>query len=220
MKRKAKGVTARSFKDPHLRVGDQHRQLRCCHQRRQIARTNLKLLVRDIVSGEKPSNIEPKQLGSFHPIPSMSESSYLPPTVEELLEEFQEMEDWDERYEYIVELGRELPTLASEYQDAANLVTGCMSTVWMVTQSPASAPDIINIMADSDSLIVKGLIVILLSHYSGISARQILDKDPNELFEQLGLSSHLSPQRKNGLFSMVKRLRELAAQKLVEIDQA
>ena len=150
----------------------------------------------------------------------MSESSYLPPTVEELLEEFQEMEDWDERYEYIVELGRELPTLASEHQDAANLVSGCMSTVWMVTQSPESAPETINIMADSDSLIVKGLIVILLSHYSGLSARQILDKDPNELFEQLGLSSHLSPQRKNGLFSMVKRLRELAAQKLVETDQA
>jgi len=150
---------------------------------------------------------------------SMSEP-YSPPTVEELLEEFQEMEDWDERYEYIVELGRELPELAAEHQDAANLVTGCMSTVWMVTQSPESNPEIINIIADSDSLIVKGLIVVLLSYYSGLPARDILDKDSNELFEQLGLSSHLSPQRRNGLFSMVKRLRELAAQKLVETDQA
>ena len=145
---------------------------------------------------------------------------YSPPTVEELLEEFQEMQDWDERYEYIVELGRELPELAQEHQSAANLVTGCMSTVWMVTQSPESLPQIINIIADSDSLIVKGLIVILLSYYSGRTARDILDKESSELFEQLGLSSHLSPQRRNGLFSMVKRLRELAAQKLVETDQA
>ena len=150
----------------------------------------------------------------------MSESSYLPPTVAELLEEFQEMEDWDERYEYIVELGRELPPLAAEHQNAANLVGGCMSTVWLVAQSAESNPEIINIVADSDSLIVKGLIVVLMSNYSGLSAREILDKDPNELFEQLGLSSHLSPQRRNGLFSMVKRLRELAAQKLVKTDQA
>ena len=150
----------------------------------------------------------------------MSESSYLPPTVAELLEEFQEMEDWDERYEYIVELGRELPALAAEHQNEANLVGGCMSTVWLVAQSTESNPEIINIVADSDSLIVKGLIVVLMSNYSGLSAREILDKDPNELFEQLGLSSHLSPQRRNGLFSMVKRLRELAAQKLVETDQA
>ena len=150
----------------------------------------------------------------------MSESSYLPPTVAELLEEFQEMEDWDERYEYIVELGRELPALAADHQNAANLVGGCMSTVWLVAQSAESNPEIINIVADSDSLIVKGLIVVLMSNYSGLSAREILDKDPNELFEQLGLSSHLSPQRRNGLFSMVKRLRELAAQKLVETDQA
>ena len=90
----------------------------------------------------------------------------------------------------------------------------------MVTQSPESHPQIINIIADSDSLIVKGLIVILLSYYSGRTARDILDKESSELFEQLGLSSHLSPQRRNGLFAMVKRLRELAAQKLVETDQA
>lgn len=141
--------------------------------------------------------------------------SYKPPTVEELLEEFQEMEDWDERYEYLIELGKELPALSKEHQNEVNLVKGCMSTVWMVTHSPESAPDTLHVMADSDSLIVKGLIVVLMSYYSGLPVREILDKDPKELFTQLGLSSHLSPQRRNGLFSMVKRLRELAALKIV-----
>lgn len=143
-------------------------------------------------------------------------ASYKPPTVDELLEEFQEMEDWDERFDYLIELGRELPELSAEHQTEANLVKGCMSTVWLVTQSPESEPEIIHIVADSDSLIVKGLIVVLMSYYSGRSAKAILDQDAKELFTQLGLSSHLSPQRRNGLFSMVKRLRELAASKLVE----
>ena len=145
----------------------------------------------------------------------MSES-YTPPTVDELLEEFQEMEDWDERFDYLVDLGRELPALSAEFQAEEHLVKGCMSTVWLVTQSTEEEPDKIFISADSDSLIVKGLIVVLMSYYSGLTAKEILDKDPKELFSQLGLSSHLSPQRRNGLFSMVKRLRELAASKLAE----
>lgn len=140
--------------------------------------------------------------------------SYTPPTVDELLEEFQEMEDWDERFDYLVDLGKELPGLAAETQTEANLVKGCMSTVWLYTHSTDSEPDKMLISADSDSLIVKGLIVVLLSYYSGRTAKEILEKDPDELFTQLGLSSHLSPQRRNGLFSMVKRLRELAAEKL------
>jgi cysteine desulfuration protein SufE len=139
---------------------------------------------------------------------------YTPPTVEELLEEFQEMEDWDERFDYLVDLGKELPKLSNEQQTEGNLVKGCMSTVWLYTTSPDSEPDTMMISADSDSLIVKGLIVVLLSYYSGRTAKEILDRNPDELFEQLGLSSHLSPQRRNGLFSMVKRLRELAAEKL------
>lgn len=143
----------------------------------------------------------------------MSES-YIPPTVDELLEEFEEMEDWDERFDYLVDLGRELPELSTELQTDEHIVKGCMSTVWLEARSLESDPDRILISADSDSLIVKGLIVVLMSFYSGLTAKEILDKDPKELFTQLGLNSHLSPQRRNGLFSMVKRLRELAASKL------
>ena len=134
-----------------------------------------------------------------------------PPTVTELLDEFQDMQDWDERYDYIIDLGRELPPLDPALQTEDNLVQGCMSTVWLVTQIDSKPPHNIHIQADSDSIIVKGLIVILLSHYDGKAAKDILTADAIEMFGKLGLNQHLSPQRRNGLFSMVKRLKQLAA---------
>ena len=135
-----------------------------------------------------------------------------PPTVEELIEEFSELEDWDERYDLIIDFGRELPALPTELQSENNIVKGCMSSVWMVTQVSEDETKTIQIQADSDSIIVKGLIVILLAHYSGKTANQILESDAIELFEKLGLNQHLSPQRRNGLYSMVKRLKQLAAE--------
>ena len=122
------------------------------------------------------------------------------------------MEDWDERYDLIIDFGRELPGLPAEAQKQENIVTGCMSTVWLVTEVTDEETGAIEIQADSDSIIVKGLIVILIAHYSGKTAREILDSDAIVLFEKLGLNQHLSPQRRNGLYSMVKRLKELAAE--------
>ena len=139
-----------------------------------------------------------------------------PPTVDELISEFQEMEDWDERYDYIIDLGRELPALDASLQTEENIVQGCMSTVWLATEVHQNETQNIDIQADSDSIIVKGLIVILLSHYSGKPATEIVQSDALELFEELGLNQHLSPQRRNGLFSMVKRLKQLAADHLVD----
>lgn len=139
-----------------------------------------------------------------------------PPTVDELISEFQEMEDWDERYDYIIDLGRELPALAPSLQTEENIVQGCMSTVWLATEVQQNETQNIDIQADSDSIIVKGLIVVLLSHYSGKPAAEIVQSDALELFEKLGLNQHLSPQRRNGLFSMVKRLKQLAADHLVD----
>ena len=139
-----------------------------------------------------------------------------PPTGDELLEEFSELEDWDERYDLIIDFGRELPPLAPEAQSEENIVKGCMSTVWLVTRITDAESKTMEIMADSDSIIVKGLIVILIAHYSGKTAREILDSDAIVLFEKLGLNQHLSPQRRNGLFSMVKRLKEMAAKQLSE----
>ena len=135
-----------------------------------------------------------------------------PPTVEELIDEFQELEDWDERYDLIIDFGRELPALPEELQTEENIVQGCMSLVWLKTEVTDPENKVIEIKADSDSIIVKGLIVILLAHYNGKTAEQILNSDAIELFEKLGLNQHLSPQRRNGLYSMVKRLKQLAEQ--------
>lgn len=135
-----------------------------------------------------------------------------PPSVDELIEEFEELEDWDERYDLIIDLGRDLPELPPDLQTEENVVTGCMSMVWLVTDVSDDQDKVIQIQADSDSIIVKGLIVILLSHYSGKTAADILDSDAIVLFERLGLNQHLSPQRRNGLYSMVKRLKQLAQQ--------
>ena len=137
--------------------------------------------------------------------------SNFPPTIDELVEEFEELEDWDERYDLIIDLGRELPGLAEEHQTEDNIVKGCMSTVWLVTNTSEEGPNkTIDILADSDSIIVKGLIVILMSYYSGQTVEFILQNDANDFFGKLGLNQHLSPQRRNGLFSMVKRLKALA----------
>ena len=136
-----------------------------------------------------------------------------PPAVDDLIEEFDELEDWDERYDLIIDLGRELPDFPAELQNEEHLVKGCMSLVWLVTEF-ADDNSSVSMQADSDSIIVKGLIVILLAHYSGKSAKEIVDSDAIPVFEKLGLNQHLSPQRRNGLYSMVKRLKQLAADAL------
>ncbi len=137
--------------------------------------------------------------------------SDFPPTVEELLETFEELEEWDERYDFIIDLGRELPALPADKQSDDNIVEGCMSTVWMATEVPSATEPVV-IYADSDSLIVKGLVAVLLAFYHGKTASQIVESDVSDYLTSLGLSQHLSPQRRNGLFSMIKRLNALAQQ--------
>jgi cysteine desulfuration protein SufE len=134
-----------------------------------------------------------------------------PPTVEELLETFDDLQEWDERYDFIIDLGRELPALPAEKQSDENIVEGCMSTVWMATDVPSAEQPVV-IHADSDSLIVKGLIAVLLAFYHGKTAKEIVESDVSDYLTKLGLNQHLSPQRRNGLFSMIKRLNALAQQ--------
>lgn len=136
--------------------------------------------------------------------------SDFPPTIDELLETFEDLQEWDERYDFIIDLGRELPQLPAAYKDDDHIVQGCMSTVWM--HAEAQTPEApMTIFADSDSIIVKGLIVLLLSYYNGKSSTEIVQSDASEYLKSLGLSQHLSPQRRNGLFSMIKRLKLYAA---------
>jgi len=132
-----------------------------------------------------------------------------PPTTDELLETFEELQEWDERYDFIIDLGRELPPFPPELQTEENIVEGCMSTVWMATKVADTGQ--LEIQADSDSIIVKGLIAVLLSFYWGMKPAEIVVSDVSEYLKKLGLNQHLSPQRRNGLFSMIKRLNALAA---------
>jgi cysteine desulfuration protein SufE len=132
--------------------------------------------------------------------------------LEELAETFEMLGDWEERYRYLIELGRKLPELPQSDHSEANKVRGCMSQVWMTAQAEPGPPLKLRFAGDSDAHIVKGLIAVLFMLYSGRTPRQILDTDVGEAFGRLGLESHLSMNRRNGFYSMVERIKHLAAQ--------
>jgi cysteine desulfuration protein SufE len=129
--------------------------------------------------------------------------------LEDIIGNFSVLDDWDDRYRYLIELGRELPPLPEAAHNAANKVQGCASQVWLdTTARPNGAGGPIMIfLGDSDAHIVRGLIAILFAMYSGKCASDILKLDAIKLFEELGLREHLTPQRSNGFHSMVERIR-------------
>ena len=131
-------------------------------------------------------------------------------TIDRIMQNFDVLTDWEDRYRYIIELGRKLPPFDEEYKIEANLVRGCVSQVWLVTDVRDGDPPVIEFRADSDAQIVKGLVAILLSLYSGKTAREILTADIRSIFQKLDLAKHLSINRANGFASMVKRIHELA----------
>jgi cysteine desulfuration protein SufE len=129
--------------------------------------------------------------------------------IDDIIGNFSLLDDWDDRYRYLIELGRELPPLPDAARNAANKVQGCASKVWLDT---AVRPDgaggpVLVFVGDSDAHIVRGLIAVLFAIYSGKSARDILSTDAVALFEGMGLREHLTPQRSNGFRSMVERIR-------------
>jgi cysteine desulfuration protein SufE len=129
--------------------------------------------------------------------------------IDEIIDNFSVLDDWDDRYRYVIELGRALPPLDEALRTEANKVQGCASQVWLstsVTPNGAAGPTL-TFVGDSDAHIVRGLVAILLTLYSGLHAREILDTDAIALFEKLGLREHLTPQRSNGFRSMVERMK-------------
>ena len=130
-------------------------------------------------------------------------------SVDELAKNFELLGDWESRFSYLIDLGKGLPPMDSTDQCEANKVQGCQAQVWMKFVPEANGQ--ITIVADSDAFIVKGLIALLLMIYSGKKAVEILNTDGEAVLERLQLAAHLSPTRKNGLFAMVRRIRELAA---------
>jgi cysteine desulfuration protein SufE len=138
-------------------------------------------------------------------------------TVDEITANFALLDDWDDRYRYLIELGRTLEPLPDAARTEAHKVSGCASQVWLVTDIQRAAPDapVLRFMGDSDAHIVRGLIAILFAVYSGKPARQILGIDAGALFDRLGLREHLTPQRSNGFKSMVGRVRDEAQKALI-----
>jgi len=130
-------------------------------------------------------------------------------TIDEIIENFAFLEDWDDRYRYVIELGRGLDTLPESSRNERNKVQGCASQVWLATdiRPDGKTGPVLNFVGDSDAHIVRGLIAILLALYSRRPARDILATDALAVFEQLGLGEHLSPQRSNGFRSMVERIK-------------
>ena len=129
--------------------------------------------------------------------------------IDEIIENFELLEEWDDRYRYLIELGRALPPLPEAARNDANKVQGCASQVWLSTsiKSDGSAGPMLTFVGDSDAHIVRGLIAVLFALYSGKNAKDILATDAVALFEQLGLRDHLTPQRSNGFRSMVERIK-------------
>ncbi|HKM88436.1 MAG TPA: SufE family protein [Xanthobacteraceae bacterium] len=129
--------------------------------------------------------------------------------IEEIIDNFSALDHWDDRYRYLIELGRELPTLAEAAHSDTNKVQGCASQVWLETSvrpNGAGGP-VLTFAGDSDAHIVRGLIAILFAIFSGKNAKDILAIDALALFQRMGLREHLTPQRSNGFRSMVQRIR-------------
>ena len=131
-------------------------------------------------------------------------------SIEQIIDDFGILDSWDDRYRYVIELGRALPEFPETARTDRNKVQGCASQVWFVSETqPAKngGGPVIELKGDSDAHIVKGLIAILFALYSGQPAKKILDTDAIALFNRLGLGEHLTPQRSNGFRSMVDRIR-------------
>ena len=132
--------------------------------------------------------------------------------ISDISADFALLDDWEDRYRYLIELGRTLAPLPDAMRTDANKVRGCASQVWLSTQiKPDGGAPQFTFLADSDAHIVRGLIAILVAIYNGRSVDEVLAIQPNPVFDDLGLKEHLTPQRSNGLASMVARIRADAA---------
>ncbi|UEM23394.1 SufE family protein [Skermanella mucosa] len=137
-------------------------------------------------------------------------------TIDELIENFELFDEWEDRYRYVIDLGRGLPPLDDRYHTDAFKVEGCMSQVWLVPLP--SEERRMRFAADSDSAIVKGLAAVLLTAYSDHTPEEILDTDLEAIFARIGLDQHLSPNRRNGFFSMVETIKASAKARIAASD--
>jgi len=125
---------------------------------------------------------------------------------EEIIDEFSMFEDWEERYQYMIDLGKELPLIATEYKTEDNIIKGCQSKVWVHAELDDNK---IAFTADSDAIITKGIIAILIRVFSNQHPKDIIEAN-TDFIDDIGLKEHLSPTRANGLVSMIKQLKMYA----------
>jgi cysteine desulfuration protein SufE len=141
----------------------------------------------------------------------------MPPSIDTIRDDFAFLDDWEDRYRYVIELGSSLEPYPDELRDDAHKVKGCVSQVWLDTRKQADGPDpVLTFLGDSDAHIVRGLVAIMIALYSGRPASEITATDAEELMRELGLNEHLSPQRANGLRAMVARMKREAEAALSE----
>lgn len=133
-------------------------------------------------------------------------------SIDDILGDFEVLDDWEERYRYLIELGRSLAPIDEADRTDTNKVRGCASQVWLVTrvEGTADADPRLRFAGDSDAHIVKGLVAVILAIFSGRRASEILKLDPEPIFTALNLREHLTPQRANGVASMIERIRHEA----------
>lgn len=136
--------------------------------------------------------------------------------IETIRDDFSFLDDWEDRYRYVIDLGNGLAPYPEELRDAAHKVPGCVSQVWLHADRGEGSDPEIDFLGDSDAHIVRGLVAIMIAFYSGRRASEIAAADAEGLLRDLGLDEHLTPQRANGLRSMIGRIRQEADRALAQ----
>lgn len=132
--------------------------------------------------------------------------------IDEIIENFQFLDDWDDRYKYLIELGSALPNFPIDQQTPENKVQGCVSQVWVTVEKSSGQDPVLKFHGGSDAHIVSGLVAITFAIFSNKKASEILETDEKQIFDSIDLSEHITPQRSNGLRSLVERIRLHAQQ--------
>lgn len=152
-----------------------------------------------------------RPLLTIHRPGALDEGTGFMTTKDDLISDFEFLDNWEDRYRHVIELGKALPPFPESARNDANKVQGCASQVWLVSaQKTTPKGTVLEFQGDSDAHIVKGLVAVLLTLVSGHSPEEILNTDILGVFRQIGLEGHLTPQRSNGLRSMVERIRNHA----------
>ena len=131
--------------------------------------------------------------------------------INTIIEDFEFLEDWEDKYRYVIELGKALPEFNDAARTAENKVNGCVSQVWLESKVTGTEQKIVHFDGDSDAHIVRGLVAIMIAAMSDRPAEEIVEFDAEALLAQIGLDSHLTPQRSNGLRAMVSRMKNIAS---------